>query len=101
MTLPPMLRGTFCLEADDPCLAGHFPGRPVVPAVLLLESLAALVDRHGFRISEVVDANFHVPLAPAQTASLEILTATDEAWRFAIRRSGQLIASGRLRVISP
>ena len=30
----------FTVRADEPCLAGHFPGRPIFPGVLQLEALA-------------------------------------------------------------
>lgn len=32
--------GSKVWQADDPLFQGHFPGEPVVPGVLLLESLA-------------------------------------------------------------
>ena len=39
---------SFHVRADHPCLPGHFPGRPVVPGVLLLEQvLAAIEAGHG------------------------------------------------------
>jgi 3-hydroxyacyl-[acyl-carrier-protein] dehydratase len=30
----------FRVQPDEPCLAGHFPGRPIFPGVLQLEALA-------------------------------------------------------------
>lgn len=33
-------RGRWRLTGDEPFLAGHFPGRPTLPAVLMLESMA-------------------------------------------------------------
>lgn len=39
------LAGSFTVAADHPCLAGHFPGDPIVPAVLLLELSCAVLQR--------------------------------------------------------
>ena len=32
--------GICCFQADSPFLTGHFPGRPIVPAVLTIEAIA-------------------------------------------------------------
>lgn len=37
---PPRLRASRCFTANEPLLAGHFPGLPIVPGALLLEGLA-------------------------------------------------------------
>ena len=34
--------GTYRLRGDEPFLRGHFPGRPIMPGVLLVEAVAQL-----------------------------------------------------------
>ena len=34
--------GVFTLHGTEPFLAGHFPGQPIMPAVLLIESIAQM-----------------------------------------------------------
>jgi 3-hydroxymyristoyl/3-hydroxydecanoyl-(acyl carrier protein) dehydratase len=35
--------GHFVIPDDDPCLPGHFPGRPLVPGVVLLDAALSLI----------------------------------------------------------
>jgi 3-hydroxyacyl-[acyl-carrier-protein] dehydratase len=63
---------TLAVPADHPCLAGHFPGRPVVPAVLLLQLVQSALRQH---LGEVVlegvpTAKFLLPLVPEQEFGL-------------------------------
>ena len=59
----------FAVPADHPCLAGHFPGRPIVPGVLVLDHVfQALEQAGGVRVSHVPQARFTSPLAPLELA---------------------------------
>ncbi len=63
------------IPADHPCLAGHFPGHPVVPAVVLLDcvaqALSAALGRTAV-LSGIPSAKFLSPLAPDQDFTIEL-----------------------------
>lgn len=75
------------IAADHPALAGHFPGNPIVPGVVLLEEVLRTAGRGCARLPSV---KFHAPLRPGEEFTIEI-----EADRFIVRSRAQLIASGR------
>ena len=85
---------------DHPCLAGHFPGNPIVPAVMLLElATRALGEALGraVHLTQVPGAKFLRPLLPGQ--SLAIRLSIDEAQRsvrFMLSSQGAEVAQGRL-----
>ena len=39
-----VLRERLCIDADHPSLPGHFPGRPLVPGVVVLEQVLRAVE---------------------------------------------------------
>ncbi|MEP6633410.1 MAG: hypothetical protein ABJA62_04300 [Luteimonas sp.] len=85
----------FSISADHPSLPGHFPGRPIVPGVVVLDRvLAAIETEHGplgaLRLPQV---KFLRPLLPEQTATVVIEGAMPH-WRFRVLRGDVLIASG-------
>lgn len=49
----PSILGLKNVTANEPCFMGHFPGRPILPGVLILEALAQtggiLVYEKGFK----------------------------------------------------
>jgi 3-hydroxyacyl-[acyl-carrier-protein] dehydratase len=68
-------RSTFVeIDPGHPSLPGHFPGRPIVPGVVLLDHAVrlALADRPGCRLAGIVVAKFRLPVAPAERVALEL-----------------------------
>ena len=66
---PPTLRplGEFCIPDDHPSLPGHFPGRPVVPGVVLLDAAIALIlARRPGRVVGIPSVKFTRQVAPGQ-----------------------------------
>jgi 3-hydroxyacyl-[acyl-carrier-protein] dehydratase len=87
-------RTTLHFAADHPSLPGHFPQRPLVAGVLLLEQVAeALRAWRGQRLACVREAKFMAPLEPEQTAELQLTPAGTQV-RFELRRDGTLLARG-------
>lgn len=85
------------IDATHPALPGHFPGRPLVPGVVLLEQVAlALRHWRGQRLARVLEAKFVASLLPGETAALCLTGAVPEGTRarFEIRREGHLLARG-------
>lgn len=88
----------FTVSPDDPCLDGHFPGRPLVPGVVVLERVLAAVEAgHGAQGPlQLPQVKFLQPLLPGQEAEV-VLEGAPPAWRFQVRRGDTVLASGQLR----
>ena len=81
--------------ADHPVFAGHFPGQPIVPGVLLLDwAQSAIEAQLGQRMQTLTEAKFHSPATPADRLVLDFEIGTS-AVRFEIRSDARKIASGR------
>ena len=74
--------GVKCVAANEPFFAGHFPGRPIMPGVLIVEALAqvgavallSLPEFHG-RVAlfgGVDDVRFRRPVVPGDVLRLEV-----------------------------
>lgn len=86
----------FSVPHDHPCLPGHFPGRPLVPGVVVLERvLAAIEAGHGplpaLRLAQV---KFLHPLLPGQAADIALEQVAPGRWRFRVSHAGVPVASG-------
>jgi 3-hydroxymyristoyl/3-hydroxydecanoyl-(acyl carrier protein) dehydratase len=94
------LTGRWQVPLDHPAFAGHFPGRPIVPGVLLLAELLELLRQAGEPLVglQVASAKFLEPVGPGADLLLRVLPAEPGAGqrRFEIEHQQRLVASGTL-----
>jgi 3-hydroxyacyl-[acyl-carrier-protein] dehydratase len=86
------------IAPDHPALAGHFPGMPVVPGVVLLdEALHAIGAALGVDLSacRIASVKFLSPVLPGQTVVITHDGVHDSATiRFTLMHGERKIASG-------
>ena len=87
----------FSVSRDHPCLAGHFPGRPLVPGVVLLERVVEAIEAaHGPLAGlRVPQAKFLRPLLPDQAARIALEGAAPR-WRFEVLGDAGVLARGEV-----
>lgn len=89
----------WVVPADHPAFPGHFPGRPIVPGVVLLDRallfaeslLGKQVDRW-----QIGNAKFLSPVSPAETLVFSLQATPRGAIAFTVKSGARDVASGSL-----
>lgn len=98
--------GIKCVTASEPHFQGHFPEKPIMPGVLIIEAMAQTgavlvvqstdLDTKGKLVyfMSIDDARFRHPVVPGDVLHLEvrILRHRETVWKF----SGQAKVDGKL-----
>lgn len=88
------------ISPHHPALAGHFPGNPVVPGVVVLNRVIEHAAASGYRVTAISNAKFTAPLLAEQTFSIA-LQQKGKRLQFEVRSGEQLFAQGSLDVEPP
>lgn len=89
----------YAIAADHPSLAGHFPGDPIVPGVVLLEEVVRAFQawQPDSRPVEMPVAKFLAPLRPGQSFTIKFAESGGRGIRFeCVRDDGRPLAQGCL-----
>lgn len=89
------------IGAAHPSLAGHFPGRPVVPGVVLLDAVRAAAEEFygAQRLAALPQVKFLQPLLPEQRFDIQLSGAPPRI-NFTCLREAQVLAKGVLEFAS-
>jgi 3-hydroxyacyl-[acyl-carrier-protein] dehydratase len=69
--MSPTLDAPLSLAADHPALAGHFPGQPIYPGVVLLDVAIGAIESHfGASVRGLPVAKFLAPVRPGMALML-------------------------------
>jgi 3-hydroxymyristoyl/3-hydroxydecanoyl-(acyl carrier protein) dehydratase len=86
------------IASDHPSYAGHFPGHPILPGVVLLDQAQRALERTcHVAITGLAQAKFLSPCAPGEALQLDY-EHSGTALRFEIRCGARRVASGRFTV---
>jgi 3-hydroxymyristoyl/3-hydroxydecanoyl-(acyl carrier protein) dehydratase len=90
----------FSIPADHPAFAGHFPGMPIVPGVVLLDAaMRAITTATGLDLGacRLDAAKFLHPAGPGTALRVEYESREDGTIRFDIWSADSRIATASLR----
>ena len=93
----------FVVDAAHPALAGHFPGRPIVPGALLLDLVArvAAAAWPGMTVTALRQAKFTVPVLPGQVIDIALQPGPGAVLGFTCRHAGTTVAQGSFALQEP
>ncbi|MBK7541881.1 MAG: hypothetical protein IPP10_02775 [Candidatus Competibacteraceae bacterium] len=89
----------FSIPDDHPSLAGHFPGNPIVPGVVILDAvLRAFKSEYPSRSAHGMPVvKFLTPLRPGQACAIRFLESNGKLRFDCVLEDGRLLAQGQLR----
>lgn len=88
----------FTISASHPCLVGHFPGNPIVPAVVVLERvIEAVAAEHVGTVAGIRRCKFISPLRAEQLCTVE-WALQDQGVKFECSSATGIVVRGVLQV---
>lgn len=92
-------RGGFAVPAGHPALAGHFPGRPIAPGVVLLDECLRLALPAGARLASLPGVKFLGEVGPDER--VEVVSSEPLSGRvaFSARVGARAVLRGSAEIL--
>ena len=90
---------SWSVPLDHPAFAGHFPGQPIVPGVVLLDQAILFAEQFLARPAlnwQVGNAKFLSPVLPGEVLTYALTQKPSLAVAFSVHCAGRSVASGSL-----
>ncbi len=85
------------IARDHPAFAGHFPGAPVVPGVVLIdEAMVVIAAATGHQCNGIAWVKFLLPVGPGQAMTIRYEPDSRGGTRFEITAGTDQVATGSL-----
>lgn len=94
----------WTVPLDHPAFAGHFPGMPILPGVVLLDTaLQTIAQSSGITLDrcEISSIKFLSPVTPGDELEIQHVVSANGTIRFEIAAGIRKIASGSILPKSP
>ena len=94
----------WIVPADHPAFAGHFPGNPILPGVVLLDvALHTIASARCIALEtcEIKSVKFLSPAAPGDELLIEHECSANGVIRFDVVAGARKIATGRINPGTP
>lgn len=90
----------FVIPQDHPSLPGHFPGRPIVPGVVVLDCAMAVLlrDRPAARLLGFDEAKFVAEVSPGAEICISCNEGAAGRLSFTCVANGRTVLRGRARL---
>ena len=98
-----MIERPLAIARDHPAFDGHFPGRPILPAVVLLAEALSTIERDtGTRARDwsLSQVKFVQAVAPGASLTLAYEVTAGGSARFEVRETSGVVAHGTLAPVA-